>query len=60
MISKDALQDLDVPLPSMARQRRIVDVAVLALREQMLIAEIAAQRKRLTEGVLMRYAKNSR
>jgi len=60
MISKDALQDLDVPLPSMARQRRIVDVAVLALREQMLIAEIAARRKRLTEGVLMRYAKNSR
>ena len=60
MISKDALLDVDVPVPSMSRQRRIVDVAVLALREQLLIAEFAAQRKRLTEGVLMRYAKNSR
>ena len=59
MISKDALLDVDVPVPGMNRQRRIVDVAALALREQSLIAEIAAQRKRLTEGVLMRYAKNS-
>lgn len=60
MISKDALLDVDVPVPSMSRQRRIVDVAVLALREQTLMADIAAQRKRLTEWVLMRYAKNSR
>ncbi len=56
MISKDALQDLDVPLPSMARQRGIVDVAVLAQREQALMADIASQRKRLTEGILSRYA----
>lgn len=60
MISKDALQDLDIPLPSIARQRKIVDVAVLAQREQALMADIAAQKKRLTEGVLMRYAKNTR
>jgi hypothetical protein len=60
MISKDALLDLDVPLPSMARQRRIVEIASLAQREQTLMADITAQKKRLTEGVLMRYAKNSR
>ena len=60
MISKDALQDLDVPLPSLARQRRVVDVAALAQREQALLVDIAAQKKRLAEGVLMRYAKNSR
>jgi len=60
MISKDALQDLDVPLPSMTRQRRIVDVAVLAQREQALMADIAAQKKRLAAGVLMRYARNTR
>lgn len=60
MISKEALLDMDVPVPSMSRQRRVVDVAVPALREQTLMAEIAAQRKRLTEGVLMRYAKNPR
>lgn len=60
MISKDALLDLDVPVPSMSRQRRIVDIAALAQREQALMTDIAAQRKRLTDGVLMRYAKNSR
>lgn len=60
MISKDAIKDLDVPVPSMARQHRIVEVGSLALREQVLMADIAAQRKRLTEGALMRYVKNSR
>lgn len=60
MISIDAIKDLDVPVPSMARQRRIVELASLAQREQLLMADIAAQRKRLTEGVLMRYAKNTR
>ena len=57
MISKEALLDMDVPVPSMARQRRIVDVARLAQREQALMAGIAAQRKRLAEGILMRYAR---
>lgn len=60
MISKDALLDMDVPVPSMNRQRRIADVAELALREHALMADIAAKRKRLTERVLMRYARNSR
>lgn len=57
MISKEALLDMDVPVPSMSRQRRIVDVARLAQREQALMAGIAAQRKRLAEGILMRYAR---
>lgn len=56
MISKDAIQDLDVPLPSMARQRQIVAIAGLAQQEQALLAAIAAQRKRITEGLLLRHA----
>lgn len=57
MISKDALLELEVPMPSMARQHRIVEMASLAQREQALIANIAANRKRLAEGILMQYAK---
>jgi hypothetical protein len=57
MISKDAIKDLDVPLPSLLRQRRIVEIASLAQREQALMAGISARRKRLAEGVLMQYAR---
>lgn len=60
MISKEALQTLEIPLPPIARQRQIVDAAVLAQQEQDLMMEIAAQKKRATEGLLMRAAKNTR
>ena len=60
MISKEALQDLNVVVPSLARQRQIVEVATLEHQEAALLADLAAQRKRLIDGVLMRYAKNSR
>ena len=60
MISKDALQALDVPVPGMARQRQIVEIASLAQQEQAIAAEIAAHRKRLADGLLMRAAKNTR
>ena len=60
MISKEAIQDLNVVVPSLARQRQIVEVATLEHQEAALLADLAAQRKRLIDGVLMRYAKNSR
>ena len=60
MISKEAIQDLNVVVPSLARQRQIVAVATLEHQEAALLADLAAQRKRLIDGVLMRYAKNSR
>jgi hypothetical protein len=56
MISKDAIQALDVPLPSMAQQRQIMEIAALAQQEQALLTAIAAQRKRMTEGLLLRHA----
>lgn len=59
MISKEAIQDLDVVVPSIHRQKLIVEIAALEQQEEALLAAIAAQRKRLINGVLTRYAKNS-
>ena len=56
MISAESLKELDVPLPSEACQRRIVELATLAQQEQTLIANIATQRKKLMEGILMERA----
>lgn len=60
MISKDAVQSLEVPVPSVAQQRQIVDIATLAQQEQILMMEIAMQRRRMAEGLLMRAARNTR
>lgn len=59
MISKEAIQDLEIVVPSLADQRCIVEVAALAQQEAALVAHIAEQRKRLTDGVLMGYAKRT-
>lgn len=56
MISAEALKALDVPLPSLAAQRRIVQAAVLAEQEQMLLARIATLRQRQTTHILMKFA----
>lgn len=60
MISKDALMSLELPVPGIEEQRRIVDLAALAQREQALMADIANRRRLLVEGVLTRYAKKNR
>lgn len=60
MISKDALMSLELPVPGIQKQGRIVDLATLAQREQALMVDIAKRRRLLVEGVLTKYAKNSR
>ena len=60
MISKAALEALEIPVPSQRKQRLIVEVSDLATAEQRLLEQIAQQRKRLADGVLVRYAKNIR
>lgn len=59
MISTEALKALDVPLPSMAAQQRIVQAATLAEQEQSLLARIAAQSQRLTTHILMKFAQEA-
>lgn len=58
MISKASLEALEIPVPSRLRQQLIVDVSGLAATEQGLLEQIARERKRLADGVLMRYARN--
>ncbi len=52
MISKAALESLEVPVPDWETQRRIVETAGLAHREHALMAEIASKRKWLMERIL--------
>ncbi|TVQ86305.1 MAG: restriction endonuclease subunit S [Chromatiaceae bacterium] len=56
MISAEALKALNVPLPSLATQQRIAQVAALADQEQSLLNRIATLRQRLTTHMLMKLA----
>lgn len=60
MISKAALEALEVPVPSRRKQQLIVEASELATAEQDLLGQIARERKRLADGVLLRYASNTR
>lgn len=60
MISKAALEALEMPVPSRRKQELIVEAADLATTEQHLMEQIAQKRKRLADGVLLRYARNAR
>jgi len=57
MISAEALRNLELPIPSRDCQQRIAEAAALANREQELLAEIAAQRRRLTTHLLIQHAR---
>jgi restriction endonuclease S subunit len=57
MISAEALKSLDVPVPSLERQRQIVTLATLAEREQALLQEISQARHRLVTQILTQYAR---
>lgn len=60
MISKAALDALEIPVPNQEKQRLIVETADLAATEQQLLDQIARKKKRLADGVLLRYARNTR
>ena len=60
MISKMALEALEVPIPSAREQQFIGEMAALVAAEQGLMERITQERKRFADGVLMRYARNSR
>ena len=60
MISKVALEALEVPVPSQRKQQLIVEFSGLAAAEQQLLEKLAREKKRLADGVLMRYARKAR
>ena len=57
MISKAALEQLEVSTPPLKTQKRIVEIGRLATLEAQLAAKLMAQRKMLIDGVLMKRAK---
>ncbi|MGY0557635.1 restriction endonuclease subunit S [Lysobacter sp. A421] len=52
MVPMAALERLDIPLPDLTTQRRIVDLHILAARETSLLHDLAARRERLHTHIL--------
>jgi hypothetical protein len=59
MISKQVLEDLEIEVPPLDRQERIVALAALSQRERALCSDIHAARGYLLTDVMMQYAKGS-
>ncbi len=57
MISKQAIEDLEVALPSMEKQKAIVELALLIAREQALLHLLAEKREQYISTLLMQLAK---
>ncbi|POR00980.1 hypothetical protein AU468_08905 [Alkalispirochaeta sphaeroplastigenens] len=60
MISKQTVEDLEVALPSLENQKQIVELAMLAAREQSLLQKLADKRNQYLSEVLMKVAKGER
>ena len=60
MIGKAALEQLEVAVPPLDDQRRIVEIGQLAAHEAQLMRELMGRRKALIEGILMRKAQDAR
>ena len=56
LIGKSALDALQVPLPDLETQERIVALADLSNKEQKLMRELAEQKEKLVNGIQMRLA----
>ena len=54
MIGKKALESLEVQIPDISIQQRIIELSRLADREQTILESLAVKRKRLVENKLMR------
>jgi hypothetical protein len=59
-VGKAALEALELPVPDLERQHKIVELAALMEREQQLWKEISESRKRLVDGILLRRAQDTR
>jgi len=59
MISKQAIEDLEVALPSLEKQKNIVELATLSAREHTLLHTLADKREQYIGAVLMQFAKGT-
>lgn len=56
MISRDALEDLEINIPPLTVQKQIVELALLGEREQDLLTRLAEAEKRKLQSVLIKTA----
>lgn len=59
MISKQAIEDLEVSLPPLEQQKNIVELASLSAREQIILNTLAEKRKQYIGAILMQFAKGT-
>jgi restriction endonuclease S subunit len=57
MISKKAVEDLEVAIPSLEKQKNIIDLSTLIAYEQTLLHTLSNKRKQYISEVLMQLAK---
>ena len=57
MISKQAIEDLEVALPSLEKQKNILELATLLAREQTLLQQLSHKREQYISTILMQFAK---
>ena len=57
MINKEVLEDMELFLPSLEKQKKIVELASLSVREQILLSGLAEKRKQYISMALTRFAK---
>ena len=60
MISKQAVEELEVALPNLKNQKQIVELAMLAAREESLLQKLADKRNQYLSEILMKVAKGER
>lgn len=60
MISKQDLEDLEINLPSLEQQAKIVEFFCLSMKEQQLLEEIKNRKAIHSQGILMQMASESR
>lgn len=60
MISKQAIEELEVALPSLDKQKKIVELATLSAREQTLLHTLAHKREQYISTILMQFAKENK
>ena len=59
MIPKKCIDELEVPVPDLATQRRIVEIDMLAQRERALLSELAEKKKAYTNFVLLEQVRSA-
>lgn len=55
MISKQAIEELEVSLPSLEKQKAVLDMVALTTREQTLLSTLAEKRAQYISSILMKY-----